>query len=98
MTGANHGMVDTCGENVSLHCDESYYSNKEEIRKDKCLGIGTLMEARSVNTPAMMLTLELGMQVPVKSPLKLSRDVIKSLRQKGNRVMSSLNTSSIVLV
>ena len=35
MTGANHGTVDTCGENVSLHCHEFYYSNKEEIGKDK---------------------------------------------------------------
>ena len=97
MTRANHGTVDTCGENVSLHCDESYYSNEEEIGKDKCLGIGRLMEARSINTPAKMLKLELGMQVPVKSPFKLSRDVIKSLRKKGNcGVMSSLNTSSIV--
>ena len=33
MTGANHGTVDTCRENVSLHCDESYYSNKEEKRE-----------------------------------------------------------------
>ena len=25
MTGANHGTINTCGENMSLHCDESYY-------------------------------------------------------------------------
>ena len=26
MTGSNHGTIDTCGENVSLHCDETYYT------------------------------------------------------------------------
>ena len=69
---------------------------KKKNGKDKCLGIGRLMEARSMKALAKMLKLELGMQVPVKSPFKLSPDVIKSLRKKGNRVMSSLNTSSIV--
>ena len=34
MMGANHGTVDTCGENVSLHCDKFYYSNREEFGKD----------------------------------------------------------------
>ena len=27
MIGGNHGTIDTCGENTSLHCDESYYSD-----------------------------------------------------------------------
>ena len=54
------------------------------------------MEARSINMPAKLLKLELGMQVPVKSPFKLSRDVINGLRKKGNCIMSTLNTATII--
>ena len=25
MTGGNHGTMDVCGENVSLHCDQMYF-------------------------------------------------------------------------
>ena len=64
MTSGNHGTIDTCGENVSLHCK-------------KMTGRGLLVESQSINTPTKVLKLELGSQLSVKSPLKYSRDMIK---------------------
>ena len=64
MTGENHGTINTCGENVSLHCE-------------KMVGRGHLIESQSIDTPAKALKLELGSQRPIKSPFKYSRDVIK---------------------
>ena len=66
MTGGNHGTIDTCGENVSLHCE-------------KMVGRSRLIESQFIDTPAKALKLELGSQLPVKSPFKYSRDVIKRL-------------------
>ena len=53
----NHGRTDTCGENISLYCDEM-------------LGKGRLVESKSINTPAKALKLELGSQLPVKGYFK----------------------------
>ena len=62
MTGGNHGTIDTCGENVSPHCE-------------KMVGRGCLIESQSIDTPAKAPKLELGSQLLVKSPFKYSRDV-----------------------
>ena len=42
MTEGNHGTIDTCGENVSLHCDETYYTKHYDDggKRDKCVGSG----------------------------------------------------------
>ena len=41
------------------------------------------MDASSIDTPAKLLKLELGSQIPIKSPFKLKRDVLKVV-QKNN--------------
>ena len=64
MTGGNHRTINTCGENISLHCK-------------KTMGRGHLVESQSINTPANALKLELGSQLPIKSPFMYSRDVMK---------------------
>ena len=79
MTGGNHGMIDTCGENSSLNCDEIGNLESEQ----ECIGSGRLMDASSIDTPAKLLKLELGSQIPMKSPFKLKRDVLKVV-QKNN--------------
>ena len=64
MTGGNHRTVDTYGEIVRLHCE-------------KMVGRGCLIESQSIDTPTKALKLELGSQLPIKSPFKYSRDMIK---------------------
>ena len=58
MTGGNHGTIDTRGENVSLHCE-------------KMVSRGHLIESQCIDTPTKALKLELGSQLPIKSPFKL---------------------------
>ena len=74
MTGGNHGIIDTCGENLSMNCDEIY---KETINhsgsQQECIGSSRFINANSINTPAKLLKLELGSQIPIKSPFKLKR-------------------------
>ena len=52
MTGANHGTVDTCGENVSF-------------ATDACSGTGRLVMAGSLDNQSKRLKLELGQQLPI---------------------------------
>ena len=73
MTVGNHGTIDTCGENMSLHCDESYYS--DSLPKGSK---GRLMDAKSIDTPTKLAKLELGCQIPMKSPCKMRHDVVKA--------------------
>ena len=42
MMGGNNGTIDTCRENVSLHCDETYYTKHYDdgSKRDKCVGSG----------------------------------------------------------
>ena len=54
------------------------------------------MDACSINTPAKMLKFKLDMHILVKNPFKLGRDMIKSLKKRGNHIMSLLNTLSII--
>ena len=64
MTGRNHGMIDTCGENVSQDVSP-------------CKGISRLMQLQCIDNPSKKLKLELGLQLPIKSPFKMKRDIIK---------------------
>ena len=64
MTGGNHGTIDICGENVSLHCEKMVGRSSDRI------AIYRLTKAPK---------LELGSQLPIKSPFKYSGDVIKRL-------------------
>ena len=84
MTGGNHGTIDTCGENMSLHCDESYYFNS--LPKGSK---GRLMDVKSIDTPAKLAKLELGYQIPVKSPCKMRHHVVKA--SVRNHVSSDVN-------
>ena len=64
MTGGNHCMIDTSGKNVSQ--DVSL-----------CKGVGRLMQSQCIDNPSKKLKLELGLQLPIKSPFKMKRDIIK---------------------
>ena len=97
MTRGNHGTVDTSRENVSLHCDETYYTKHSDDggKRDKCVGSGRLIDACAIDTLAKMIKLELGCQVPIKSPFKFGRDVIKRMRnQDEGHISSSLLTTN----
>ena len=41
------------------------------------------MDAGSIDTPAKLLKLELGSQIPIKSPFKLKRDILKAVQKNG---------------
>ena len=84
MTGGNHGTFYTCGENTSLHCDESYYF--DSLPKGSK---GQLMDAKSIHTPTKLAKLELGCQIPVKSLCKIRCDVVKA--SVRNLVSSDVN-------
>ena len=64
MTGANHGTVDTCGENVS---------HARELLPDGKTGRLT----QGLNNHSKQIKLELGQQLPIKSPFKMKRDTVK---------------------
>ena len=99
MTGGNHGTMDVCGENALLHCDEMYsdVTNVNLCDKNECIGSGRLIDSCSINTPAKLLKLELGCQLPVESPFKLKRDLVKALRKNdwGARGGSSSNVDNL---
>ena len=75
MTGGNHGTMYVCGENASLHCDEMYFdaTNVNLCDKNECIRSGRLIDCCSIDTPAKLLKLKLGCQLPVKSPFKLKK-------------------------
>ena len=84
MTGGNHGMIDTCGENSSLNCDEIYYGlpKIDHLKSEReCIGSGPLMDAGSIDMPAKLLKLELDSQIPIKTPFKLKRDILKVVQK-----------------
>ena len=64
MNGANHGTVDTCGENVSMM--------EQLICSNTCL-----TKSKSINNHSKLLKMELDQQVSIKSPFKLMRDAVK---------------------
>ena len=64
MNGANHGMVDTCGENVSM------------MEQPIC-GNTRLTKGKSISNHSKLLKMELGQQISIKSPFKLKRDAVK---------------------
>ena len=64
MNGANHGMVDTCGENVSM------------MEQPIC-GNTHLTKSKSISNHSKLLKMELGQQISIKSPFKLKRDAVK---------------------
>ena len=65
MTGANHGTIDKCGENVS---------NARELPDRK---MGCLAQQQGLNNHSKQINLELGQQLPIKSPFKMKRDIVK---------------------
>ena len=78
MTGSNHGTIDTCGENLNMNCNEIYHKKINHSGSEReCIGSSRLINANSINTPAKLLKLELGSQIPIKSPFKLKRDILK---------------------
>ena len=78
MTGGNHGTIDTCGENLSVNCNEVYHEKMNHSGSEgECIGSSWLINANSINTPTKLLKLELVSQIPIKSPFKLKRDVLK---------------------
>ena len=81
MTSGNHGTINTCGENTSLHCHESYYSDS--------LPKGSKGDAKSIDIPAKLARLELSCQIPLKSPCEMRCDVVKACVR--NRVSSDVN-------
>ena len=64
MNCANHGMVDTCGENVSM-MEQSICGNTR------------LTKSKSINNHSKLLKIELGQQISIKSPFNLKRDAVK---------------------
>ena len=86
MTGGDHGTIDICGENSNLNCDEIYYGLPKIYHLEserECIRSGRLMDAGSIDTPAKLSKLELGIQIPIKSPFKLQRDVLKAVQKNG---------------
>ena len=84
MTGGNHATVDTSGENFTMHCDSMCYKCQRDlpgIDRLKYIGCGRLINSCSIDTPARLLKLELGAQLPIKSLPKLKRDIVKSLKR-----------------
>ena len=63
MTGENHGTIDMCGENVS---------HAKELSDGKA---GCLVQG--LNNHSKQIKLELGQQLPIKSPFKMKRDIVK---------------------
>ena len=66
MNGAHHGTVDVCGENVSIM----------KPVQDRRRGI-RLLTGDTIDNHSKLLKLELGQQIPIKSPHKMKRDLIK---------------------
>ena len=58
MTGANHGTIDMCGENVSY---------ARELPNGK---MGCLAQGDGLSNHSKWLKFELGQQLPIKSPFK----------------------------
>ena len=86
MTGGNHATVDTSGENFTMHCDSIYYNYQQDlpsIDRLKYVGCGHLINSCSIDTPAQLLKLELGAQLPIKSLPKLKRDIVQSLKRQS---------------
>ena len=69
MNGARHGMVDVCGENVSI---------MKPVQDRRC-GI-RLLTGGTIYNHSKLLKMELGQQIPIKSPHKMKRDLIKTAR------------------
>ena len=59
--------------------------------------MGCLINASSTDTPAKLLKLELGCQLPMKSYYKLKCDVVKCLRDDNHRA-SELDRNVEILV
>ena len=66
------------------HCDGIYYEYDELGDKWNWIGMGCLINASSTDTPAKLLKLELGCQLPLKSYYKLKCDVVKCLRDDNH--------------
>ena len=64
MTSTNHGMVDTCGENIS---------NVTNLPQ----GSGHLSQKGGLCNHSKHLKMELGQQLLIKSPFKMKRDIVK---------------------
>ena len=62
---SNHGTVDICGENVS-------YARELPNGKTRRLAQGD-----GLNNHSKWLKLELVEQLPIKSPFKMKRDIVK---------------------
>ena len=69
MNGENHGTIDTCGENVSSM--PPLNDAKGGIR---------LLKGGGIDNHSKLLKMELGQQIPIKSPYKMKKDVIKRVR------------------
>ena len=66
MNGANHGTVDTCGENVNS--------------LNGCLIHARVGERVILGNNSRLLCKELGQQVPIKSRQKMNRDISKFMK------------------
>ena len=69
MNGANHGTIDVCGENVSSM--RPVHDRRRGIR---------LLRSNTVDNHSKLLKMELGQQIPIKSPHKMKRDVMKRVK------------------
>ena len=81
LTGGNHATVDMSGENFTMYCDSIYYKYQQDlpgVDRLKYVGCGHLINSRSIDTPARLLKLELGAQLPIKGLSKL-----KSLKRRS---------------
>ena len=78
MTGANHAMVDTCGEHVGSNAMVSYKF------------VGSRMNEDVLDKPSKLLKQELGMQLPLKSVFKLRCDARKFARRNRIPVISGV--------
>ena len=79
MTGANHAMVDTCGEHVGSGAIANYKVVGRRINADTFF-----------DNPSKLLKQELGMQLPLKSVFKLRRDARKFAKRNRIQVVSGV--------
>ena len=86
MTGGNHATVEMSGENFTMHCDSIYYKYQQYlpgIYRLKYVGCSRIINSHLIDTPARLLKLELGAQLPITSLPKLKRDIVKSLKRRS---------------
>ena len=69
MNGADHGTIDVCGENVSSI--RPMHDHRHGIR---------LLRSNTMDNHSKLLKMALGQQIPIKSPYKMKRVVMKRVK------------------